>query len=128
MDIRDFSNDVISDANTLRNNNVQKRQIKEISAEILRKINDEINIAHRDGKHYIITDIPIIFDISNMTNKDAQRRVWSNIIEILETKNYRVWINANQNSCKLKITWLSADEESMIKSQTSLLAKRTQQF
>lgn len=128
MEPNEFSNDVISDANTLRNNNIQKRQIKEISSEILRKINDEIMLAHRDGQHFIITEIPIIFDISNMSNKDAQRRVWSNIIEVLKSKNYRVWINPNTNACRLKITWLSVDEENTINSQTSLLAKHSQQF
>jgi hypothetical protein len=124
----EISNETLTDANTLRNNSTQKRKIKEEVVSILKKINEEIKDAHRIGKHIIITDIPIVFDIPNMDNKSAQRSVWANVVEILKYKNYRVWINPSKNHCQLKITWLSSDDELHIKNQTKILADSTYQF
>jgi hypothetical protein len=117
----DVSGDTLIDANNLRNNNVQKRKIKENVIEIIRKIDEDVKIAHREGKHCIITEIPIIFDIPNMNNKDAQRSVWANIIDILKQKNYRVAINHDNSSCRLKITWISNEDELILKSQIQIL-------
>lgn len=119
----DVSPDTLIDANNLRNNNVQKRKIKESVIEVIRKIDEDVKIAHREGKHCIITDIPIIFDIPNMNIKDSQRAVWSNIIDILKQKNYRVYINHNNSSCRLKIMWISNEDELILKSQNQILAE-----
>jgi hypothetical protein len=124
----DYSNEIIMDANNLKKNNIQKRNIKNNMVEILRKINDELAIAHKEGHHSIITSIPIIYNIPNMSNKDSQRYIWSSIIEVLESKNYRVWINPSADSCRLKITWMAIDDENEIKYHTKLLAAHSRQF
>lgn len=124
----DISKDALIDANALRNSNIQKRHIKENVMEIIRNINEEVKNAHREGKHAIITKIPIVFDIPNMTNADAQRAIWANIIENLKQKNYRVWINYTEHICKLKITWISSDDELALKKQNELLNMHRESF
>jgi hypothetical protein len=124
----DVSNDVLANADLLKNSNVQKRLITNNVIDILRKINEDLHTAQRAGQHKIITEIPIVFDIPNMSNADAQRAIWSNIIEALKTKNYRIAICPAQKSCKLRITWLSEDDEQTIKYQLQILADHTQQF
>ena len=124
----DVSNDVITDANNLRNNGIQKRQIKELVIDILRKVNDELRTAHMEGKHIIITEMPIIFDISNMTINNARRVVWSSVISALKNKNYRVWICPSTNFCKLKITWISEEDELLFKAQKQILDAHTKPF
>jgi hypothetical protein len=90
--------------------------------QIIRSIGDEIKNAHKEGQHFLITSIPTIFDdIPNMNNADRQRAVWSSVIELLTTKNYKVSFNASSRECKIKITWLSADEEHDMKFQTQIL-------
>lgn len=120
-----ISNDVIISANCLRNNNLQKRFIKDLLTDILRRINHELLIAHKEGKHNIITSIPITYTIPNMSNKDSQRVIWSNIIDVLNSKNYRTWISPNKDVCRMKITWISSEDEVDIKYQTNLIAKHT---
>ena len=46
-----------------------------------------------------------------MTNADAQLAVWALLIKLLKEKGYRVWINHNKDSCRLKITWISEMDE-----------------
>ena len=124
----DISHEILIDANRLRNNGVQRRQIKEIVIDILKKINDELRAAHIEGKHMIITEIPIIFDISNMNISDARRSVWSSVISSLKSKNYRVWISPSSDYCKIKITWISEEDELIFRSQKEILQKHTKQF
>jgi hypothetical protein len=124
----DIRTDALIHANSLKNNNLQKRQLKEVITDIIRRINQELIIAHREGKHCIITNIPITFSISNMTNKDSQRVVWSNIIDELKSKSYRIWINPNSNICNVKITWMSPTDESDIENQIKLIVKHTKKF
>jgi hypothetical protein len=124
----DISNDALIHANNLRNNNLQKRQLKEVITDIIRRISQELVIAHREGKHHIITSIPITFNIPNMSNKDSQRFIWSSIIDELKFKSYRVWISPSKNTCKVKITWMSPDDETEVKHQMNLIVKHTQNF
>ena len=129
MDINiNISDDVLINARSLRNNNIQKRQIKENIVEILRRLNQELITAHREGKHNIITTLPITFDISNMINKNSQRVIWSNVIDFLSKKKYRVWINPSNNSCKLKITWINEEDENEINIQNNIIIKNTKTF
>lgn len=120
-----ISSDALIHANNLRNNNLQKRQLKEVITEIIRRINQELIVAHKEGKHDIITNIPITFNISNMTNKDSQRIVWSNIIEELKSKSYRIWIYPDKDICSIKITWMSEEDELEVESQLKLIVKHT---
>ena len=124
----EISKDSLIHANNLRNNNLQKRQLKEVIMNIIRRINQELITAHREGKHNIITSIPITFSISNMSNKDSQRYIWANVIDELKHKSYRVWISPAKDTCRVKITWMSPEDETEIKYQTQLIAKHSHSF
>lgn len=124
----ELSSDLLIDAKMLKNNSIQKKQIKEAVIEIVRKINSDLKFAHREGRHCIIIDIPIQFDIPNMSNADAQRSVWSTIIEFLQQKNYRVWISFNDIECKLKITWISKEDELVLKTQNKIISDNKSSF
>jgi hypothetical protein len=123
-----INNDALIHANSLKNNSLQKRQLKEIITDIIRRISQELIVAHREGKHSIMTNIPITFTIPNMSNKDSQRVVWSNIIDELKSKSYRIWISPSKNTCNVKITWMSPDDENEIKTQMKLIIKHTKRF
>jgi hypothetical protein len=123
-----INNDALIHANSLKNNSLQKRQLKEIITDIIRRISQELIIAHREGKHSITTNIPITFTIPNMSNKDSQRVVWSNIIDELKSKSYRIWISPSKDTCHVKITWMSPDDENEITTQMKLIIKHTKRF
>jgi hypothetical protein len=123
-----ITNDALVHSNNLRNNNLQRRQLKESITDIVRRINQELILAHREGKHLVITSIPITFSISNMSNKDSQRVIWSSVIEELRSKNYRVWISPTSETCRIKITWVSPADENDIQNQMNIIAKHTDKF
>jgi len=116
------------DAHTLKNNNVQKRAIDENIADIIININTELKTARTNGESTIVVEIPIVFQIPNMTNKDAQRIIWSSIIDMLKNKNYNVLINHNKDNCRLKITILDREDTLRIKQQMDILANNSGQF
>ncbi len=124
----DLSNDVLIDANALRNSTIQKKQIREYTFELLSRINDELKSAHRDGLKAIITELPIIFNITNMSEKSARREIWCKIIECLKSKNYRVNINPQEDTCLLKITWISKEDEGEITHQNNVINMHTKHF
>lgn len=120
--------DIVVDANKLRHSNIQKKSLKENITEILRKINDELTVAHREGHFSITTTMPIVFDIPNMSNRVSQRIVWYHVIQHLLEKNYRVAINPSKNFCKLRITWITKEDEQMMANQTKIIAEHTKRF
>lgn len=118
-------NDILMDADRLRNNNAQKRIIISQITDILQSIKEEIRDAYRGGLHEIDINLPITFSIPNTSNADAQRIIWGSILDSLTRKNYRVRLYPNDTKCILHITWLSREDESEIEYQTKLIARAT---
>lgn len=112
-------------AKSLGQNNIQKRALRNTTVEILNRLDEELKIAFHEGKRNIITTLPIIFSIPNMPDKDAQRIIWSNIINSLIKRDFRVWINPIKSTCVLKVTWLSNEDEAETSRQMDLLVKHT---
>ena len=121
----EINNDIVMDASLLRSNNIQKRLVKELILEILKRLQQELLTAQHEGKYHIITSLPITFDIPNMVNKDSQRLIWSSVIEYLVKKKYRIWINPTNNNCKIKITWINIQDEAEINMQNNIIIKHT---
>lgn len=120
--------DIVVDANKLRHSNIQKKSLKENITSILRKINDELIISHREGNYSIVTTLPIVFDVPNMSNKVSQRIVWYYVVRHLLEKNYRADIHPSKDFCKLQITWITREDEEMITQQTKVIAAHTKRF
>lgn len=119
----EISKESLIPAQKLKNNNLQRRHLKEIITEIIKRISQELILAHREGKHDIITNVPTTYDIPNMSNSDSQRFIWASIIEELILKEYRVWISPGKDLCRMKITWMSPDDETEVKHQMNLIIK-----
>ena len=120
-----IAEDALVHASKLRNNNLQKRNLKEVITDVIRQVSHELVIAHREGRHDITTSMPITFSISNMSNADAQRVIYASVIEALIAKDFRVWIRPSKDNCQLKITWMSPDDEAEMKHQMQLIARHT---
>jgi hypothetical protein len=123
-----ISKDALINATSLRNNNLQKRNLKEVITDIIKRISQELLTAHREGSHHIITTMPITFSIPNMSNTDSQRYIYASVIDELISKDYRIWIAPSKNICQIKITWMSSEDESEVKYQMQLIAKHTHKF
>ena len=123
-----ISKDALINATSLRNNNLQKRNLKEVITDIIKRISQELHTAHREGSHHIITTMPITFSIPNMSNTDSQRYIYASVIDELISKDYRIWIAPSKNICQIKITWMSSEDESEVKYQMQLIAKHTHKF
>jgi|SRR6476620_8482634 len=114
-------NNILIDANSLKQSNTQKRRINEYVIEIIRQINKELKDAKGDGKHHIITEIPIIFEIPNITQEESKIAIWAQTINVLKNKGFNVAINYNKDVCRLKIEWMSEEEQGAINNQIKLL-------
>lgn len=110
-------------ASTLRKSQIQNRQINDYVKELLKSIDEEIMIAHREGQKKIKTNIPIVFDIQNMSNIDAQRSIFARVILNLIDRGFRVKINPSKNECRIFITWLTVEDELRDKHEKDVLSK-----
>ncbi len=124
----DLPNDLLIDAKSLRNNNVQKRQIKEILIDILRQIDDELKTAHNEGRYELTTELPILFGITHMSEKSAQRAIWFKVIEYLKNKNYTVSIDPRSDTCILRLTWFSTEDVAEIIHQNNIITLHTKKI
>jgi hypothetical protein len=110
-------------ANDLKNNDAQKKLINKEVKEILSYIDEELKKAYDIGKHKIVVNLPMIFSIPNMPNKDAQRIIYYEILTSLLDRNFLVQTNLSADSTKYEITWLSESEYNELELQNLLLAK-----
>ena len=124
-----MSENLLIDANKLKNNNIQKQFIDDYLHNIIKDINSEIKLAKDRGEYSAIVDLPVIFDIPNMQNSIAQVHIWSKTIEILKKKNFRVLVDRSKNQvCRFKIIWLEKIEEEEIKRKINLIDSCTGTF
>jgi hypothetical protein len=116
------------EARVLRSQNTQKRCIDDYINSIAIQINTSLKMAKSDGKHFIIEELPIVYDIPNTSNNESQRIIWSTTIQNLKNKGFNVKINPNKDVCRLKISWISTMEEEEIQQQLRILHECTQNF
>ena len=114
--------DLLIDAHTLKsNNNSQRKAIDDYIYDIISNINRNLKIARSNGEIGIIVELPIVFAVNGLSNRDLQRIVWSRVIEILKKKHYTVLINHNKNNCRLKITMLNTEDTQKIQYKNDIL-------
>jgi hypothetical protein len=112
-------------ANVLKSSESQKKAIaKEVNC-ILAHLDDELKVAHEQGKHFVSATVPITFSIPYMSNTDAQRIVYYKVLTSLIDREFNVKVQLEDNATIFHVRWLSDDEEKDIELQHSLLAKHT---
>lgn len=105
---------IIVNADRLKRNNIKKKILTTNINSILYKINSAIDSAFKKNQTNILFNLPISFDIPNSINhKDFQLEVYYNIINILESKNYKVNIKLLPNESIIKIYWEYSEEVDM---------------
>jgi len=112
-------------ASALKNNDAKKKAINKELKGILAHIDDELKIAHDQGKHEIVVSVPITFSIPYMSNTEAQRIIYYNIISSLLDREFIPSIELKNNATLIHITWLTNEERHEIHVQNALLAKYT---
>lgn len=110
-------------ASKLKNNPSKIAAITKEVLQILRQIDEDIKKTCKEDKTYIIFSLPITFDICNMRNQDAQRQVWSRVIESLESRDFVIQHKLSESESLLKISWISEEEAIERSVQNNILAK-----
>ena len=106
-----MNNSIIINADRLKRNNIKKKLINTNINSILYKINTAIDMSFKKNQTNLLFNLPISFDIPDSINhKDFQLEIYYNIINILESKNYKVNIKLLENESILKILWIFAEE------------------
>lgn len=112
-------------ANSLKSNESQRKAVaKEVNA-ILGHLDDELKVAHEQGKHKVSITVPITFSIPYMANKDAQRMIYYKVLTSLIDREFNVTIQLEDDATVFHVKWLSDEEEKDIDLQNALLAKHT---
>ena len=113
-------------ANALKNNEAQKKAVSKELNSILPRIDDEIKLAHEQGKDRAIISLPITFAIPYMKNKDAQRIIYYKILTSLLERDFKnIEIDLKKNATLFYVSWLTEEEQNELVLQHTLLAKHT---
>jgi hypothetical protein len=112
-------------ANTLKSNESQNKSIMSEVNSIISNIDDELKVAHEQGRHKASITVPITFSIPYMQNKDAQRTIYYKILTSLLDRDFHVTIQMEEKATIFHVKWLSDEEEKDIDLQNTLLAKHT---
>jgi hypothetical protein len=112
-------------ADSLKINENKKKIINKQVVEILAHIDEELKKAHEQDKNVVSVTVPITFSIPYVSNKNAQRIIYSRLLESLIDRGYDVKISLSEEQTKLIIRWLTDEEEKDIEKQNQLLAKHT---
>jgi len=110
----------------IRRNNIQQIELKKNIHGILYSIDTDIKNALNAGLKSITYNAPIQFSVPNMTNKEAQREIYSEIISSLKKRKYNVQIDLNhQDRVTFYIDWILPEDEVRVKMQTDIIARHS---
>lgn len=105
------------------NADIQVEAINREVNDILERIDFEMKIAYEAGKHMVNCSVPIHFSIPNMLNADAQREIYSRLLDSLKKRGFFVrWHTSNPNVI-FQISWLSDEEHREIERKMRMLAE-----
>ncbi len=89
-------NNLIIDVNDLGHNELQNKKIRKEIFTLCKIINDEIKNNSSIGKTKVFVDIPTLYNIPDMTNKESQVIILSEVIKMLKEKNYYVKVHVEE--------------------------------
>ena len=112
-------------AESLKKNDAQRKAIKREINQILRTMDDELKVAHESGKYKAHIKVPINFAIPFMTNKAAQRHIYSEILKSLISRGFHPNFETGNTYTVFWVSWLSDEEKKEIDMRNALLAKYT---
>ena len=71
----------------------------------IRTIDAAITLADSSGFDYTTHELPINFDINNLTKCDAQLLIYSEIIRVYRDKGFQVFLSMEENKSVLSLKW-----------------------
>jgi len=119
------NDNILKDANSLRQTPTQKKQIAFAVREVLTHLDEVITQAHDVGKGSTEAFLPMQFNIEGMSFSRMQQHVWCQVITALEEKNYIVHIEPRPTECVIYIQWESEDDKEESERQLKMLAEHT---
>jgi len=97
-------------------------QVREEIDNILKTLEGLILTAHEQRVSTLTHELPTNFSISNMALSDAQRVIYSGIIEELEKRQFRVRIKLNPTTTFIKISWVSMYDQEEMERMSNVIA------
>ena len=98
------------DAKQLKYNKTQLTELNAHILELLLDIDNEISDSHDSGKFFINHKLLSVFNVTNMKSAESRRRIHSNIISDLVSRNFLIQYVKSENNYFLKIKWVTDEE------------------
>lgn len=116
-----MNRNIIISADKLKHNLLKKKLLHEYVNTNLHRINSLIDIAYKNNQNVLITKLPVSFDIpDNLNQKDFQIELYYNLIEILESRGYKVNIKIEPNQTTIMIKWMINEDANLLKMKKKL--------
>ncbi|AMN83617.1 hypothetical protein D5b_00190 [Faustovirus] len=90
-----------------------REALKIIIDNLVKTIDSAILTQHDAGFNSLTYDLPVTFSVGNMSNKDAQIYVYSELLDIYQKqKEFDVELELAKEKTIMKLTWINGMEES----------------
>lgn len=97
-------------------------QVREEIDNILKTLESVIVNAHEQRASVVNHELPTNFAISNMSLPDAQRVIYSSVIEELEKRQFNVKIKLNPTSTFITVSWISMYDKQELERMSKVIA------
>jgi hypothetical protein len=103
-----------------------RESLKIIIDNLVKTIDSAILTQHDAGFNSVTYDLPVTFSISNMSNKDAQIYVYSELLDIYQKqKEFDVTLELAKEKTVMKLSWINGMDESERNRRVEYIARHT---
>lgn len=113
-------------ADKLSINEIQKKLIQSQVKILLERIYSDIRQAHSINQKELTASLPIMFDIPNVSNKEAQTHIYYMILMDLKDSKYDVKIEWLETHVLFKIRWQKQEDSEKLKQMKDILLEHSE--
>lgn len=113
-------------ADKLSISDTQKKLINSQTRILLERIYSDIRQAHSINQRELTASLPIMFDIPNVSNKEAQTYIYYTILMDLKDSKYDVTIDWLETHVLFKIKWQKQEESDKLKHMKETLLEHSE--
>jgi aspartyl/asparaginyl-tRNA synthetase len=108
----------------LRRKSINSSQIRRTVEDLLKTIRSNILDSDKNGMTYVYVDIPTNFNISGLSNKDAQTIIYSDLIKKIEKQGFVVGLTITDSVVTYCIDWGTQTDTKELKNMRDDIASR----
>ncbi|QJX71561.1 hypothetical protein F-S17_0308 [Faustovirus] len=103
-----------------------REALKIIIDNLIKTIDSAVLSQHDAGFNSVTYDLPVTFSVGNMSNKDAQIYVYSELLDIYQgQKGFEVTFELSKEKTEMRLSWINGMDEAERTRRVEYIARHT---